>query len=77
MRYYAAVLTGVMAQIASATYMWLYTDMEAINMLFWSVICYFAGIMLFMAVTEPKKEEKEEKERKFQIYDLKGHKKNV
>lgn len=70
MRYYAAVLTGALAQIVSATYMWLYTDMEAINMLFWSVIFYFAGLIAFMAVTEPKKEEKEEKEWKFKVYDL-------
>ena len=70
MRCYAAVLTGVLAQVASMAYMWLYTDMEAINMLFWSVICYFAGLMVFMAATEPRKEEKEEKEWKFKVYDL-------
>lgn len=77
MRYYAAVLTGVLAQVASMVCMWLYTDMEAINMLFWSVIFYFAGLIVFMAATEPKEGKREEKERKLQVYDLKRGQEDV
>ena len=70
MRYYAAVLTGAMAQIASVAYMWLYTEMGMADVLFWSILAYFAGILVFLKATESKKRKEERKERKFQVYDL-------
>lgn len=70
MRYYAAVLTGVLAQVASVTYMWLYTEMGMADVLFWSILVYFAGILVFLKATESKKRKEEQKERKFQVYDL-------
>ena len=79
MRYYAAVLTGSLAQIASAAFMWIYTDMDIVSVLFWSVMFYFWGLIVFLAVTTPKPKKKKEKkkERRFQVYDLKGEHRNV
>ena len=54
MRYYAAILTGAMAQIASIVYMWLYTEMDVIDMLFWSLVIYLIGLAVFWGVTEPR-----------------------
>ena len=72
MRGYAAVLTGVLVEIMSTTYMWIYTDMEVLDMLFWSIILYFATVCAFLLVTEERrgKREKHNRERKFKVYDL-------
>lgn len=67
MRFYAAILTGVLAFVGCLAFLWACTDMPLADIVFCATGCYCAGITVFMYITEPAPE----KERKFQIYNLK------
>ena len=58
LRYYTAVVTGALAEIATAALLWVATDIPVYGVAFWSTLAYFNGIALTLHVTEPKKKRK-------------------
>lgn len=75
MRYYAAILTGALAQLLTLAGLWAWSDMELIGMTFCSVWAYIFSLLAVMYVTEPRKRKREperQRRREFKIYDLKA-----
>ena len=66
MRYYAAIVTGMLTGITSMAALWNWTTMDVIEIAVLGVAAYIAGIGVFLLATEPKPR----KTRKFQTYDL-------
>lgn len=66
MRYYAAIITGMLTGIAVMAGLWCWTTMDVIKIAVLGVAAYIAGIGVFLLATEPKPR----KTRKFQTYDL-------
>lgn len=66
MRYYAAIVTGMLTGIAAMAGLWNWTSMDVIEIAFLGVAAYIAGASMFLLATEPKPK----KPRKFQIYNL-------
>ena len=67
MRYYAAIITGMLTGIAAMASLWCWTSMDVIEIAVLGVVAYIAGTAMFLLATEPK----QKKPRKFQIYNLK------
>lgn len=55
LRYYTALVTGALAEIATAALLWIATDIPLYGIAFWSVLAYFNGIAVTLHVTEPRK----------------------
>lgn len=66
MRYYAAIITGMLTGIAAMAALWCWTTMDVIEVVALGVVAYIAGTGVFLLATEPKPK----KTRKFQTYDL-------
>lgn len=55
LRFYAALVTGALAEVLTTFGLWCGTKMQLEDILFWSITAYFVGMAVTMAVTEPKK----------------------
>lgn len=66
MRYYAAILTGMLTGIISMAALWCWTNLDVIEIVFLGVAAYIAGASMFLLATEPKPR----KHDKPQIYNL-------
>lgn len=72
LRFYAAVVTGALAQFLTLAGLWAWTSMELGGMAFCSVWAYIFAIVAVMHATEPKRAREEQRQRKFKVYDLKA-----
>ncbi len=66
MRYYAAIVTGMLTGIAAMAGLWNWTSMDVIEIAVLGVAAYIAGTAMFLLVSEPKPR----KHDKPQIYNL-------
>lgn len=73
MRYYAAIVTGCLAEVMTMAAMWVWTDVELLEVAVWAVLIYLVAMCTVLWVTEPKREQAR-KHTKPQIYDLKESK---
>lgn len=55
LRYYAAIITGALAEIVTAAVLWIATEIPLHGVAFWSLMAYFNGIAIAWNLTEPKK----------------------
>ncbi len=58
LRYYAAIITGALAEIVTAAVLWIATEIPLHGVAFWSLMAYFNGIVVTLHLTEPKKRQK-------------------
>jgi len=65
-RYYAAIITGMLTGITAMAGLWCWTSLDVIEIAVLGVVAYIAGASMFLLVSEPKPK----KPRKFQIYNL-------
>lgn len=69
LRFYAAIVTGMLAEILTLGGLYFWSSMELGGMVFCSVWAYIFGIAAVMYVTEQKKPQ--HKRRDLQIHNLK------
>lgn len=55
LRYYAAIVTGALAEVLTVAVLWMHTGLPIHEIAFLAVPSYFAGIMSVLAVTQKKK----------------------
>ena len=67
MRYYAAIITGMLTGGAAMAALWCWTTMDVIEIAALGIATYIAGTAMFLLATEPKPR----KHDKPQIYNLK------
>lgn len=75
LRFYAAVVTGALAEFLTLAGLWAWSNMELIGMAFCSVWAYIFSLLAVMYITEPRKRKREpERQRrgKFKVYNLKA-----
>lgn len=70
MRYYAAIVTGMLTGTISMAALWCWTTMDVLEIAVWAVLIYLAAMCAVLWATEPKKNQTR-KHMKPQIYDLK------
>ena len=70
LRFFAAIVTGALAQVLSLAGMWAWTSLDLLEVAVWSVFIYFAALMAVIWATEPKKI-KARRHTEPQFYDLK------
>ncbi len=70
MRYYAAIITGMLTGITSMAALWNWTTMDVLEIAVWAVLIYLAAMCAVLWATESKKNQTR-KHMKPQIYDLK------
>lgn len=66
MRYYAAIITGMLTGIAAMASLWCWTTIDVIEVAALGVAAYIAWTAMFLLATEPKPR----KHDKPQIYNL-------
>lgn len=69
LRFYAAIVTGMLAEILTLGGLYLWSDMEIGGMVFCAVWAYIFGIFAVMCATEQKQPQRRTREP--QIYTLK------
>lgn len=69
LRFFAAIVTGALAQVLSLAGMWAWTSLDLLEVAVWSMFFYFAALMAVIWATEPKKI-KARKHDTPQLYDL-------
>ena len=69
LRFYAAVITGCLAEVLSMAALWVWTEMELLEVAVWAVLIYLAAMCTVLWVTKPKREQVR-KQTKPQIYNL-------
>lgn len=70
LRFFAAVVTGWLAQVLSMAAMWIWTQKDLLEVAVWAVMTYLVAMCAVLWITEPKKETTR-KHTKPQFYDLK------
>ena len=70
LRFFAAIVTGALAQVLSLMGLLAWTGMDLLEVAVWSVFFYFAALMAVMWATEPKKD-RARRHTEPQLYDLK------
>ena len=69
MRYYAAIVTGCLAEILTMAALWVWTEMDLLEVAVWAVLIYLAAMCTVLWATEPKKE-RTRKHTEPQFYNL-------
>ena len=69
LRCFAAIMTGCLAEVLSMAAMWIWTEMELLEVAVWAVLIYLAAMCTVLWATEPKREQAR-KHTKPQIYNL-------
>lgn len=69
MRYYAAIVTGCLAEVLSMAALWVWTDVELLEVAVWAVLIYLVAMCAVLWITEPKKD-RPRKHDSPQFYDL-------
>lgn len=59
MRYYAAIITGMLTGIAAMAALWCWTTMDVIEIVFLGVAVYIAGASMFLLASEPRQKNQE------------------
>ena len=70
MRYYAAIVTGCLTEVLTMAAMWIWTDMELLEVSVWAVLIYLVAMCAVLWITEPKKS-RPRKHNNPQFYNLK------
>lgn len=70
LRYFAAIMAGCLAEVLSMAALWVWTEMELLEVAVWAVLIYLAAMCTVLWITEPKKE-RIRKHTEPQFYDLK------
>ena len=69
LRYFAAIMTGCLAEVLSMAALWVWTKMELLEVAVWAVLIYLAAMCAVLWATEPKREQTR-KHTEPQFYDL-------
>ena len=56
LRYYAAVMTGCLAEVLSMAAMLIWTDVDLLEITVWALLAYLAAVCAVLWFTEPKQE---------------------
>lgn len=69
LRFYAAVVTGALAEVVTAVGLWAFTEVEIFGIAFWALAAYAVGMASVLCATEPRKRQ-EPKRRQAVFYTL-------
>lgn len=69
LRFYAAVITGCLAEVLSVAGMWVWTSLDLLEVAVWAVVIYLAAMCAVLWVTEPR-QDRARKHDTPQFYDL-------
>lgn len=71
LRFYAAIVTGALAELTTLGGLYFFTNMELGGIILCAVWAYIFNIIAVMYITEPKKAKEKPRRREFKVYDLK------